>query len=92
MKEMQYVFAKRPDERPPLDRALEAAATLKPGTWASVEALSMLAIEAQGRPEAQSLYESALDVAGGLSSGSWESVRALAWLARADRNVPEGER
>jgi hypothetical protein len=60
---------------------------LKAGSWASVEALSMLAIEAKGRPEAQALLGSALDAAARLPSGSWESIRALAWLARAGREV-----
>lgn len=83
------VFAKRQDGRAPLEKALDAAADLKPGSWASVEALSMLAIEAKGRPEAESLYKSALDASRGLSSGSWESVRALTWLARAGRDLPE---
>ena len=41
----------RRDERPPVPRALEAATGLKPGSWESVEALALLAIEAGGRPE-----------------------------------------
>jgi hypothetical protein len=84
------VFGKRPHERPPLDQALEAAASLKPGTWESVETLSMLAVEAKGRPEAAGLYESAVDASTGLKPGSWESVRALTWLARAGRELGEG--
>lgn len=77
----------RSDERSALERALETAAGLKAGNWASVEALAMVAIEAKGRPEAQVLYESALRAAAGLASGSWESVRALAWLTRAGREL-----
>jgi hypothetical protein len=81
------VFGKRRDERPPLEQALAAASGLKAGSWASVEALAMLAVEARGRPEADGLYRSATDAAAGLSSGSWESVRALTWLARAGREL-----
>jgi hypothetical protein len=77
----------RKDERPALERALEAAAGLKVGTWTSVEALARLAIEAKGRPEAQKLYESARSASMDLSDGSWESVRALTWLARAGREL-----
>jgi hypothetical protein len=77
----------RKDERPALDRALDAAAGLKVGSWESVEAFAMLAIEAKGRPEAQTLYESAERAATGLASGSWESVRALTWLVRAGREL-----
>ena len=82
------MFARRQDGRTPLEQALDAASGLKPGSWASVEALSMLAIEAHGRPEAESLYASAVNAATDLKPGSWESVRALAWLARADRERP----
>ena len=77
----------RKDERPPLERALEAAAGLKAGSWESVAALAMLSIEAQGRPEAATLYETARQASAGLASGSWESVHALAWLARAGREL-----
>jgi hypothetical protein len=77
----------RDDERAPLERALEAAAGLKPGTWAAVEALAVLAIEARGRPEAKPLYESAVRASTSLRPGTWESVRALAWLARAGREL-----
>jgi hypothetical protein len=52
----------------------------------------MLAIEARGRPEAESLYASAVNAATGLKPGSWESVRALTWLARAGRDRSEQER
>lgn len=77
----------RKDERPPLQRALEAAAGLKAGSWESVEALAMLAIEAKGQPEARKFYDSAAGAAMRLSQGSWESVRALTWLARAGREL-----
>ena len=86
------MFGKRRDIGSPLEEALKAAAGLKAGTWASVEALSMLSIEAQGRPEAENLYESARDATASLSSGSWESVRALTWLARAGRELGKAER
>ena len=85
------MFGKRRDVGSPLEQALEAASGLKAGSWTSVEALSMLSIEAQGRPEAQSLYESALRSSSGLASGSWDSVRALTWLARAGRELGQGE-
>lgn len=75
------------DDRDPLDRALDAASGLRAGTWESVQALSMLAIEARGRPEAQAMYDQALDASRRLSSGSWESVQALAWLSRARREL-----
>jgi hypothetical protein len=84
------VFGKRREAGSPLDRALDAAAGLKAGSWASVEALAMLSIEAADRAEASSLYESALDASRSLSPGSWESVRALTWLARAERQAPGG--
>lgn len=77
----------RKDERPPLERALETAARLKAGTWESVEALAMLAIESKGRPEAQRCYDSASAAAMGLRSGTWDGVRALACLARAQREL-----
>jgi hypothetical protein len=88
-KETMPVFGKRSVSGSPLEQALDAASGLKAGTWASVEALSMLAIEAKGRPEAQRLYESAVEASTGLSSGSWESVRALTWVARAGRELRE---
>ena len=78
-------MAKLPDARPALQRALDTAAGLKAGTWESVEALALLAIEAGERPEATALRDAAHRTAAALKSGSWESVRALAWLARADR-------
>lgn len=77
----------RKDERPPLERALEAAAGLKTGSWAGVETLSILSIEAKGRPESTELYERARQVSVGLASGSWDSVRALSWLVRAGREL-----
>ncbi|HET6562891.1 MAG TPA: hypothetical protein VFG72_13530 [Marmoricola sp.] len=81
------MFGKRQEPGSPLERALDAAAGLKAGSWASVEALSMLSLEAKGRPESRALHSSALDAAAGLSPGSWESIRALAWLAHAGREL-----
>jgi hypothetical protein len=77
----------RKDERAALERALEAAAGVKVGAWSSVEAFAMLAIEAQGRPEAETLYERARQASTSLAAGSWESIRALTWLARARREL-----
>jgi hypothetical protein len=77
----------RKDERLPLERALEGAARLKAGTWQSVEALAMLAIEAKGQPVARSFYDNAAGAAMRLSAGSWEGVRALTWLAHARREL-----
>jgi hypothetical protein len=77
----------RSDERAPLERALEAVAGLKAGTWTSVEVLSVLAIEAKGRPEAGTLHHAARQASLSLSAGTWDSVRALAWLARAGREL-----
>lgn len=84
------MVGRRNDDRAPLERALEAAAGLKVGSWASVEALALLAIEAKGRPEAEELYHSAVDAAAGLSAGTWDSVRVLALLARAGRELADG--
>ena len=81
------MFGKRTDDRPPLEKALEAAAGLKPGSWTSVEALALLAVEAAGRPEAHTLHDQAVEASHGLAPGSWDSVRALAVLARADREL-----
>ncbi len=75
------------DERPPLHRALEAAASLKPGSWESVESLAMLAIECKGMPEAEHLYQTASRAAAKLRVGTYASVRALAWLNRAGREL-----
>lgn len=75
------------DELPPLDRALHAIASLRAGSWASVEALALLAIEAKSRPECASLQRAAHAAAAGLKVGTWESVRALSLLARADREL-----
>lgn len=75
------------DTRPPLERALEAATGLKPGTWESVETLALLAIELADRPEARELVASAHAAAASLKSGSWDSVRALVWLERATHAV-----
>lgn len=89
-KETMLVFAKRQDPRSPMEQALDAASGLKAGSWASVEALAMLAVEAKAhaRPEAETLYAAAQNAAQGLKPGSWESVRALTWLARAGRDQP----
>ena len=78
-------MSKRMDDLPPLERALDAAMSLKPGSWESVEALALLAIEARQRPEFASLRQAAHTAAAGLKPGTWASVRALACLARADR-------
>jgi hypothetical protein len=72
------------DERPAIERAQQAAAGLKPGTWESVEALALLAVEVGGA-DGRALCERARDAAAGLSEGDWRSVRALALLARAGR-------
>lgn len=77
----------RHDERPPLQRALEAAASLKPGTWEGVESLAVLAIECKGTPEAERLYQTASLAAAQLKAGTYDSVRALAWLNRASREL-----
>ncbi len=82
---------KQVDERPPLQRGLDAVAGLKAGSWESVEALALLAIEAEGLPERASLRTAAHTAAAGLRSGTWESVRALACLARADRELADGD-
>jgi len=66
---------------------VHAAGGLRAGTWASVEALSLLAIEAKGQPVAEELHRSALDAAAGLKDGTWDAVRALACLARAGREL-----
>src|SRR6476661_5067800 len=76
-------MAKTVDGRPPLQRSLDEAAGLKPGTWESVEALALLAIEAKDLPEGARLRDAAHKAADGLKPGTWESVKALAWPARA---------
>jgi len=81
------MFGSRHDDRSPLRRALEAAASLKPGTWESVESLALLAVECKGTSEAEDLYQTGLRVAAQLKAGTYESVRALAWLSRADREL-----
>src|SRR5262245_3210030 len=81
------MFGPRHDDRPPLQRALEAAASLKPGSWESVESLALLAVECKGTPEAEHLYQTALRAAAQLKAGTYDSVRALAWLGRADREL-----
>jgi hypothetical protein len=80
-------MARQRDERPPLQRALAAAEGLKPGSWDSVEALALLAVEARGLPQSRSLLEAAHAACDGLKPGSWQSVRALALLARAEREL-----
>ena len=81
------MFGHRHDERPPLQRALEVAASLKPATWESVESLAVLAIECKGTPEAERLYQAASHAAARLKAGTYDSVRALAWLNRASRDL-----
>ena len=51
------------DERPPVQRAIEAAAGLKAGTWEAVEALAWLAVEAAGTPASAELHQKAATVA-----------------------------
>ena len=82
-------MGKQLDGRPPLHRAWDAAAGLKAGSWESVEALALLAIEsgARGLPESAALLESSHVAADGLRAGSYGSVRALTCLARADREL-----
>ena len=80
------IFGRR-DERDPLIRALEAAASLKIGTWESVMSYAMLAVEANGSPEADVLYDRALEASRTLQSGSQASIQALTWLARASREL-----
>lgn len=82
-------MGKNRDERLPVQRALDAVASLKPGSWESVEALALLAIEVKGRPESASLRDAARSASAGLKPGTWESVRALACLARADRELAD---
>ncbi len=65
-------MGKQLDERPPLQRALGAVAGVKAGSWESVEALALLAIEAKGLPECTSLRDAAHAAAAGLKSGTWE--------------------
>ncbi|MCB0913056.1 MAG: hypothetical protein KDB60_15710 [Propionibacteriaceae bacterium] len=75
------------DGRSALDLALDTVSGLKPGSWESVEALAMLAIEARARPEGLPLLDAARSSASGLLAGSWQSARALAWIARAEREL-----
>ncbi|MDO5629307.1 MAG: hypothetical protein Q4G43_13400 [Mobilicoccus sp.] len=65
-----------------LARALEAAASLKSGSWVSVEALALLAEETR---DAELLAQAQRAAAGLRGAGTWEAVRALALLARAER-------
>ena len=80
-------MGKQLDDRPPLQRAVDAAASLKAGSWQSVEALALLAIEAKGLPECASLRDAAHAAAAALKPATWESIRALTCLARADREI-----
>lgn len=82
-------MGKQLDQRPPLQRALDVVASLKAGSWESVEALALLAIEAKHLPEGTTLHNAAHAAAAGLKTGTWESVRALARLAHADRELAE---
>ncbi len=66
-----------------VERAVRTADGLKAGTWESVEALALLAIESGSRPH----YDAACRAADALKAGNWESVRALALLARAEREM-----
>ena len=72
-----------------MQRAIDALASLKAGSWESVEALALLAIEAKTLAESASLHNAAHSAAAGLKPGTWESVRALACLARADRELAD---
>ncbi|WP_084079170.1 hypothetical protein [Demequina sp. NBRC 110057] len=67
--------------------AVRVAESNKAGTWDAVEALAVLAISAQGTPDAAVLLERAAATAEKLKAGSWESVRALAWLSRAQTEL-----
>lgn len=65
-----------------LQRALAGASDLQAGTWESVEAMALLAVETQDTR----FLETAQGAARGLKGqGSWQAVRALAFLARAER-------
>lgn len=57
--------------------------SLKPGSWTSVEALSLLAVEIRDR----SYLDEATRTAATLKPGTWEAVRVLALLARAEREI-----
>ncbi|MFC7532478.1 hypothetical protein [Actinoplanes sp. GCM10030250] len=81
------MFGHRHDEHSPLQRALEAAGSLKAGSWESVESLAVLAIECKGTPEAEQLYQTAFRAAAQLKAGTYGAVRALAWLNRAGREL-----
>ncbi|KQU65095.1 hypothetical protein [Phycicoccus sp. Root101] len=58
------------DGRPPLQRALDATAAMKPGTWESVETLAVLAIEAKDLPDGPRLLASAHTAADGAKPGT----------------------
>lgn len=70
---------------PNLQSALKTASSLKAGSWESVEALALLAIAAEGDPEAMRLLETARTTADRLKPGAWQSVRALSYLSIAER-------
>ena len=71
------------DPTPAVDRAFEAARTLRPGTWESVESLALLVATAPTHPDSRQALASAEAAAAKLKAGTWDSIRALAWLARA---------
>ena len=75
------------DPSSPLTRALASVAGLKAGSWDSVEALAVLAVEARDLPDSARLLETAHQAAANLKVGTWQAVRALALLARADREL-----
>lgn len=66
-----------------LQAAIDAATRLKPGSWESVESLSVLALES-GDP---AFLDIATKAAERLTPGTWDAVRALTWLARAQREL-----
>lgn len=70
---------------PPAQRAADVAAGLKAGSWSSVEALALLALEVPTGAEADAHLARAHGAAESLRPGTWDAVRALSLLARADR-------
>lgn len=71
---MGMLSQKGEDQRPAVERALESATGLKPGTWRAVEALSLLAVEAKGTLEAGRILQPAHQAAERLSSGTWRGA------------------
>lgn len=67
--------------------AVKTAGQLSAASWDSVEALAVLAISAQGTPDAQVLLERANAAAQGLPAETWDSVRALGWLSHAQTEL-----